>query len=48
MSAESLGASAVDGGSMDFIDAYLREFEQVVPSLSRDEVRAVADALMEA
>lgn len=33
---------------MDFIDAYLSELEQVIRSLSRDEVRAVADVLMDA
>jgi len=33
---------------MDAIDLYLTELEQVIHNLSRDEVRAVADALMEA
>jgi D-sedoheptulose 7-phosphate isomerase len=33
---------------MDLIDAYLTELEQVIHHLSRDEVRAAADALMEA
>lgn len=33
---------------MDAIDLYLTELEQVIHALSRDEVRAVADALMDA
>ena len=33
---------------MDFIDTYLTEIEHVIHNLSRDEVRTVADALMEA
>jgi D-sedoheptulose 7-phosphate isomerase len=33
---------------MDAIDLYLTELERVVHDLSRDEVRAVADALMDA
>lgn len=33
---------------MDFIDAYLTEFEQVIHNLCKNEVRAVANALMEA
>ncbi len=33
---------------MDPIDLYLTELEQVIHDLSRDEVRAVADALMDA
>jgi D-sedoheptulose 7-phosphate isomerase len=32
---------------MDPIDAYLTELEHVIHALSRDEVRAVADALMD-
>jgi len=32
---------------MDLIDAYLTELEQVIHQLSRDEVRAAAEALME-
>lgn len=33
---------------MDAIDLYLTELEQVIHNLSREEVRAVADVLMEA
>lgn len=33
---------------MDAIELYLTELEQVIRNLSRDEVRAVADALMQA
>ena len=33
---------------MDYIDHYLTQLESVIHHLSRDEVRAVADALMEA
>jgi len=33
---------------MDAVDLYLTELEQVIHNLSRDEVRVVADALMEA
>ncbi len=32
---------------MDFIDTYLTELEQVIHTLSRADVRAVADALMD-
>ena len=42
-----MGEAGIEVRLVDLIDAYLSELESVVHQLSRDEVRAVAEALME-